>query len=83
MHGIELKFVPHMRYHLDTRQKQHLRNAIMKHKQVLANLVEMKLEDFAEIDLLACALEDKTIRQLIMELETKDGNKTFIAIERF
>ena len=55
---------------------------MMKHKQVLANLVELKLEDFEEIDSLIRELDDQIIRQLIMDLETKEKKKIFIATER-
>ena len=62
MHSMEIKFMPHLRCNVDTKQKQCLQNAIMKHKQVLANLVELKLGDFEEIDSLIRELEDQTIR---------------------
>ena len=50
MYGMELRFIPHMRYDIDSRQKQWLCNAMMMHSQVLANLVEYKLTDFEDID---------------------------------
>ena len=49
---------------------------------MLANLVEFKLIEFEEIDSLISNLENKTIRQLIMDLETEGKEKIFIAIER-
>ena len=55
---------------------------MMKHKQVLANLAEFKLTEFQEIDSPISALQDKTIRQLIMDLKTVDGETIFIAVER-
>ena len=55
---------------------------MMKHNQILANLVELKVGDFEEIDSLTSSLEDKTMRELVMELETKDGNNVFIAAKR-
>ena len=82
MYGMELKFMPHMRYDMDSKHKQRLRNAMMKHKQVLANLIEFKLTEFQEIDAPISALQDKTIRQLIMDLKTVDGETIFIAVER-
>ena len=54
----------------------------MKHKQILVNLVELKLGDFEEINLSINALDKKTIRQSIIDLETKDEKNMFIAIER-
>ena len=82
MHGMELKFMPHMRCDMDSIHKRRLRNAMIKHKQVMANLVDLKLTEFTEIDSPISALEGKTIRQLIMELKTDGGDAMFIAIER-
>ena len=82
MCGMELRFMPQMRYDVDSMQKQRLRNAMMKHRQVLANLVEFKLTDFEEIDSPIKSLEDKTICQLIMDLKSKSGDKLCIARER-
>ena len=50
---------------------------MMKHKQILVNLVELKLGDFEEIDLLVHVLDSK-----IIDLEAKDENKIFIALDR-
>ena len=58
-----------------------MRNAMMKHKQVLANLVEFKLVDFEEIDLPISILENKIIRELIIILDSKSGDKIFIMID--
>ena len=54
----------------------------MMHGKVLANFVEFKLTDFEDIDSLIKNLENKIIRELIMNLESKSGDKIFIAIER-
>ena len=70
-----------MIYDIDSRQKQQLRNAMIIHGQVLANLVEYKLTDFKDIDLSIKNLDNKMIRDLIMNLESKSGNKIFIAIK--
>ena len=67
---------------MDSVHKQRLRNAMIKHKQVLANLVDYRLTEFEEIDLPISALQGKTIRQLIMDLKTEKGETIFIAIER-
>ena len=82
MHGMELRLTPQMRHDMDSEQKQRLRNAMMKHRQVLANLVKFELTDFEEIDTPAKNLGDKTIRELIMNLTSKSGDELFIAIER-
>ena len=82
MCGIELKFVPHVRCDMDSNQKRRLCNAMLKHKKVLANLVDVKLNEFEEIDSPISALDNKTIRQLIMDLETESGEKIFTTIER-
>lgn len=82
MYGMELKFMPHMRYDIDSVHKQRLRNAMIKHKQVLANLVDYRLTEFEEIDSPISALQGKTIRQLIMDLKMEKGETIFIAIER-
>ena len=64
-----------MRYDIDSRQKQRLYNAMMMYSQVLANLVEFKLTDFEDIDSLIKNLDNKTIRELIMNLESKSSDK--------
>ena len=53
----------------------------MQHKQVLANLIKFKVVKFEEIDSLINMLGDKRIRQLIIELKTKDRNTMFVVIE--
>ena len=55
---------------------------MMMHGQVLTNLVEYKLTDFEDIDSSIKNLDNKTIRELIMILESKSSDKIFIAIER-
>ena len=49
--------------------------------QVLANLIEFKLIDFEDINSLIKNLDNKIIRELIMNLESKSSDKIFIAIE--
>ena len=83
MHGIELKFMLHMRCNMDSKQKQWLHNTMIKHKQALANLVDFKLTKFEEICFPIKDLNNMTIRQLIMDLKTKNEETIFIAIERF
>ena len=82
MYGMELKFIPHMRYDMTSAQKRRLSNAMIKHKQVMANLVDHKLTEFTEIDSPISTVEGKTIRQLIMELKTTKGQTMFVAIEK-
>ena len=54
---------------------------MIKHKQVLVNLVDLKLTKFEKIDSPINALEDKVIRRLIIELKTEGQNKILIAIK--
>ena len=54
----------------------------MRHKQVIATLMEFSLVEFEENDSPINALDNKTIRQSIMKLETKKKDNTFAAIER-
>ena len=54
---------------------------MMKHKQVLAELVEFKLVDFNKIDSLVSTLENNMIRELIINLESKSKNKVFIIVK--
>ena len=49
--------------------------------QVLANLVEFKLTDFEDIDSSIKNLDNKMIRELIMNLESKSSKKIFITIK--
>ena len=81
MFGIELRFTSHIRYNAGSRQKQKWQNAMMKDKQVLANLVEFKLVNFEEKDLLIKTLDDKMMGNLITSLQSKSGIKTFAVIE--
>ena len=55
---------------------------MMKYKEVLTNLVEFKFTAFEEINLLTRTLENKIIRELIIELESKNSEKLFPVIER-
>ena len=48
---------------------------------MLANLVEFKLIDFEDINSSIKNLDNKMIRELIMNLESKSSDKIFIAIE--
>ena len=60
-----------MRYNIDTNKKERLWNAIIVYKNVLTNLVELKLTNFEDIDSLRKVLKDKMISELIMSLESK------------
>jgi len=82
MHGMELKFIPQIKYDMTSIQKTRLNNAMIKHKQVMANLVDHNLTEFTDIDSPISTVEGKTIRQLIMELKTKEGQTMFVAIEK-
>ena len=82
MPGIEMRFILYMRHNMDSKQKYHLRNAIIKHKQILANLVDFKLVDFEEVDSLISIEDNKTIRELIMNSKSKSENKIFLVIEQ-
>ena len=55
---------------------------MMVNGQVLANLVEYKLTDFEDIGSSIKNLDNKTIEELFMNLESKSGDKIFIAIKR-
>ena len=81
MHGIELRLMPQMRCNMDTRQKQRLRNVMVRHKKVMANLIEYKVLDFDDIDIPNRSLEGRTIRKIIIDLGGKKDNKVFIAIK--
>ena len=61
MYRMELRFMPYMRYDMDSRQKLRLHNAMIMHSQVFANLVEFKLTDFEDIDSLIKNLEKKQL----------------------
>ena len=54
---------------------------MIKYEKILANLVELKLVDFEEVDSPISVLDKKIIRELIMNLESKSGDKIFITIE--
>ena len=82
MHGMELKFIPHMRCDMGSVYKRRSRNAMIKHKQVMVNLVDHKLAEFTEIDSPISTLEGKTIRQLIVELKTEKGDTMFVVVDR-
>ena len=55
---------------------------MIKYKQILANLVEFKLVDFEEVDSPISMIDNKIIRELIMNLKSKSGNKIFITIKQ-
>ena len=78
---MKLRLMPQIRCSIDTRQKQRLRNTIVRHKQVMANLIKCKVLDFNDIDLPIGALDGRTIRKLIIDLEGKEGDKVLIVIK--
>ena len=67
---------------MDTHHKDRLQIATIKHKQVMANLVDLKMNDFDTIDSPIRSLKNKTLRQLIMNLASASGEQLFITIER-
>ena len=81
-YGIDLRLMPQIKYDMDTHHKDRLRGAAIKHKQVMANLVDLKMNDLDTIDSPIRSLKNKTLRQLIMNLASASGEKLFIAIER-
>ena len=72
-YGISLRLMPQIRYDMDTQQKDRLRVAAVKHKQVMSNLVDFKMCDLDTIDSPIRSLENKTLRSLIMDLKSKSG----------
>ena len=56
---------------------------MIKHKQVLASLMELEFVGFEEISLQISVLKIKIIKDLIVGLESKSRDKAFIEIERF
>ena len=55
---------------------------MLKHKQVLANLVDFKLNEFEDMHSPISTVKNQTFRQLIIDLKTTSGEKIFAAIER-
>ena len=53
----------------------------MVYKQVLANVVDLKLSNFENINLLMKVLEETLIRELIISLSSQNRDKLLIAIE--
>ena len=81
MHSMKLRLMPQIRYNMDASQKKRLRNGIVRHKWVIANLIKYKALDFNDNNISIRALDRRTIRKLIMDLEGREGDKVFIAIE--
>ena len=79
--SIKLKLVPQMRNDMFKEQKHSLRNAMNMHRQVLNNIVELEVLDVENIDKPIGTLENKTMRELIMNIESKEGDKLYAAIE--
>ena len=50
---------------------------MIKHNQILANLVEFKLVDFVVVDSPISVLDSKMIRELIMNLKSKSEGQDF------
>ena len=55
---------------------------MLKHKQVLANRVDNKLNEYKDIDSPISTAKNKTFRQLIIGSQTTSREKIFEAIER-
>ena len=77
-YGIGLRLMPQIRYDIDTHHKDRLRVAALKHKQVMANLVDLKMNNLDTIDSPIRSLKNKTLRQLIMNLSSASGEQLFI-----
>ena len=79
-HGMELRLMPQMKHDVNTRQKTRLRNAMVRHNQVLAFFCEIKVLDFDEIDTPISDLDGKILRMIIMCLEETGGDKVLIVM---
>ena len=68
-YGMELRLMPQLRYDVDTRQKTRLRNTMVRNKHALENFCEINALEFDDICTPISALDGKTLRILIMDLQ--------------
>ena len=64
------------------KHEDRLRNAELKHAKLLNNMVDFKMIDTKNVNSLIKKMENITLRELIMSMETKDGEKVCLAIEK-
>ena len=77
---IELKLILQIRFDFDMKQKERLRNAVVKHKQVLNNIVNFRMTEVDNINLLIKKLEYKMLHELIIDIKILSGERVFLAI---
>ena len=71
-----------MRFNFNMKYKERLRNVVVKHKQVLNNIVNFRMVEIDNINSPIKKLEHKMLRKLIMNIKTVSGERVFLAIEK-
>ena len=81
-YGIKIKLIPQIRYNFNTKQKERLRNAVVKYKQVLSNMVGFRIVEINNINSPIKKLDNKMIFKLIVDMKIMSREKIFLAIEK-
>jgi len=81
-YGIKIKLIPQMRYNFNIKQKERLRNAVVKYKQVLSNMVGFRIVEINNINSPIKKLDNKMIFKLIVDMKIMSREKIFLAIEK-
>ena len=81
-HEIELKLMLQMRFNFDVKQKERLRNTVVKHKQVLNNIVDFRITEVNNINSPIKKLEYEILCELIIDIKILLGERVFLAIKK-
>ena len=81
-HGIKLKLMSQIRCDFNIKQKEMLKNSVVKHKQILNNMIDFRIIEINNITSPIKKLECKTLCELIIDTKTALGERVFLAIEK-
>ena len=80
--GIELKLILEMRCNFNIKQKERLTNTVVKHKQVLSNIVGFRIVEINNINLPIEKLDNKMLCKLFVDMKIISREIMFLAIEK-
>ena len=64
------------------KQKERVRNVVVKYKQVLNNIVDFRIIEVDNINSLIKKLEYKMLYKLIIDTKILSGERVFLAIKK-
>ena len=73
VHSIELRLVSVLTYLADDNMATCLKQVSNKHSQISSNIKECEIDSFNDVDNTITPVSELTLRKLIMEIRTEDG----------